>query len=90
MSKTITKLLTLVLLIFGILFLSNNVYAREIKSVEELGKLIVRENPNAESAYVIGDYVFTTNHRLTIQDVMLAARSIKAEDIKKLCRNRRI
>ncbi len=31
--------------------------------------------------YVIGEYAFTSDHELTTQDVMLAAKSIKVEDV---------
>ncbi len=42
--------------------------------------IINKVDSNSDTAYVVGDYVFTANHKLTIQDVMLAAKSIKPSD----------
>ncbi len=46
-------------------------------TLEEFGKKLGRDYSTAGYVYVIGDYAFTSNHELTVQDVMLAARSIK-------------
>lgn len=49
-------------------------------TVEEFGKKLERDYPTAGYVYIIGDYAFTSNHQLTTQDVMLAARSINLVD----------
>lgn len=77
MLKNIKKIIVMALILIAMLLLTNAVCAREISNTEELGKAIQEVNPNAESAYIIGNYVFTTARKLTVQDVMLAARSIK-------------
>ncbi len=46
-------------------------------TLEEFGKKMAKDYSTAGYVYVIGDYAFTSNHTLTMQDVMLAARSIK-------------
>ena len=49
-------------------------------TVDELGEEIDRINPNATTAFIIGEYVFTSEHLLTTQDVMLAARTISLSE----------
>ncbi len=49
-------------------------------TVDELGEEIDRINPNATTAFIIGEYVFTSEHLLTTQDVMLAARTISVSE----------
>lgn len=71
------KLLITGLLAF--LTVSLNVFAREMK-IDDLSKEIEKVNADAQSAYIIGDYVFTTGHPLSTQDIMLAARSIDVKD----------
>ncbi len=44
-------------------------------TLEELGNIIEQEK-DGSYAYIIGDYVFTSDHTLKTQDIMLAARSI--------------
>ncbi len=53
--------------------------AREL-TIDELGNFVKEIEPDATYVYVIGEYVFTSEHILTTQDTMLAARSIKATD----------
>ena len=77
MTKKTLKILGITFVTFLALSLSNLAYAKEVESLDELGKEILYVNPNAEYAYIIGNYVFTSNHELTTQDVMLAARSIE-------------
>ncbi len=77
MSK-IKKFLLMSVITFFILIISNSVYAREINNITELGEEIEYANPNTETVYVIGDYVFTK--KITIKDVMLASTSIKVSD----------
>ncbi len=61
---------------------SSPVFAKEM-TLEELGKLIDEKQPNANHAFVIGKYVFTSLYEnngkkgLDTKDIMLAARSIE-------------
>ncbi len=48
-------------------------YAREM-TLTELGEMI--DEKGGVNAFIIGEYVFTSNHTLTTQDIMVAARSI--------------
>ena len=52
------------------------VLAREL-TLTELGKEIDERVPDAYTAYIVGNYVFTSAHTLTTQDLMLASRTIK-------------
>ncbi len=45
-------------------------------TLDNVGDLIDTVAPDVDTAYVVGKYVFTANHQLNVQDVMLAARSI--------------
>ena len=76
MRKRIT---ILIIALFAFIMFQANAFAKEMK-LEELSKEIEKVNPGAQSAYIIGNYVFTSGHLLTTQDVMLAARSIEVED----------
>ncbi len=64
-------------------------YAREM-TLDELGtelrmaKWGSDHDSVADYAYLIGNYVFTSNHILKTQDIMLAARSIKPSDSGKV------
>ncbi len=80
MISKIKKILLMFFIIFFILIISDSVYARQIDNLEDLTKEIEYINPDAESAYVIGDYVFTSAHRLKIKDVMLASTSVKVSE----------
>lgn len=76
------KLNILILLIIGLFFiLATPSFAKEM-TVQEIGAEIEKEHPYAVYAYVIGEYVYTSDStsRLDTQDIMLAARSIKAEE----------
>ena len=57
------------------------VFARNFTK-EELGNAALTQytGKSVGYIYVIGEYAFTSQHTLTTQDVMLAARSIKAND----------
>jgi len=57
----------------------STVNANEI-TLEELSEKVVETNPNTSFVYVIGEYVFTSTHILTTQDIMLAARSIEVPE----------
>ncbi len=60
---------------FAFFFSFSFCFAREV-TLDGLGREIDLINSKIDSAYVIGNYVFTANHQLNVQDVMLAARSI--------------
>ncbi len=77
--KKYTKLFIFTILACFLTIISTN--AKQV-NLDELGKEIDKVVPDASSAYIIGDYVFTSQHTLTTQDLMLAARSINltAED----------
>ncbi len=77
--KKYTKLFIFTILTCFLTIISTN--AKQV-NLDELGKEIDKVASNASSAYIIGDYVFTSQHNLTTQDLMLAARSISlnAED----------
>lgn len=51
-------------------------FAKEY-TLDSFSKKLNKDYPKAGYVYVIGSYAFTSNHPLTTQDVMLAARSIK-------------
>ncbi len=71
------KLLLSFILLFS--FFTFKVNAREM-TIAELGNLIENEY-DGFYAFIIGNYVFTDEHILTTQDIMLASRSIAVEDI---------
>ncbi len=54
-------------------------FAREL-TMKEFVKEVEDRQPNAGYVYIIGEYIFTSNHELTVQDVMFAAKSIKVTD----------
>ncbi len=57
----------------------SNTFAKEY-DLQTVGELVLEENPDAESFYIIGKYIFTMNYvkenNLNTEDFMLAARSI--------------
>ena len=59
-------------------------YAREFKDLDSLGKEILNVNPGAEGFYLVGEYAFTTSWNTTVQDAMLAARSIDVDSDGKI------
>ena len=74
MIKKCSKVLFTILCTF---FISLTVtYAKEY-TLEELAEAVKEVEPDATYVYVIGEYVFTSEHILTTQDTMLAARTIK-------------
>ncbi len=77
MKKNI-KLLAIGLI--GFVLSLNAVSAKEIKDLNTLGNDVLAVNKNAEGFYLVGEYAFTTGYKTTVQDVMLAARSIQAKD----------
>lgn len=78
--KKISKYLLFILIT---LFLSINVYHAQELNLQELSQLVSEEVENVNAYYVIGKYVFTDSYvktnSLSTQDIMLAARSIKAD-----------
>ncbi len=58
------------------------IFAREV-TPSELGEkasnLYVNKNKKVSYIYVVGEYAFTSQHTLTTQDLMLAAKSIQIE-----------
>ena len=67
--------LSLVMFMIGI----SNSFAKEY-DLQTVGELVLEEDPNAESFYIIGKYIFTMDYvsknNLDTEDFMLAARSI--------------
>ncbi len=55
-------------------------FAREL-TMKEFVKEVEDRQPNAGYVYIIGEYIFTSNHELTVQDVMFAAKSITVTDV---------
>ena len=74
MIKKCSKVLFTILCTF---FISLTVtHAKEL-TLSELADEVLEVEPNATSIFVIGQHVFTSEHLLTTQDTMLAARTIK-------------
>lgn len=77
MIKKCNKIL--VALIFMLLLLMTTVNATEMTLDELTNKIKVLE-PNATYLYIIGEHVFTSEHEITTQDIMIAARTIKVSE----------
>lgn len=82
MIKKISKFFVLALLLFFI-FSLNSVYAKTVTLNDlnsEVKKLTNEETKQnfewSDYLYLIGKYIFTAEHELTTEDIMLAARSI--------------
>ncbi len=75
--KKVGKCLVLILIAF--LIGISNTFAKEY-DLQTIGELVLEEDPNAESFYIIGKYIFTMSYvkenNLDTEDFMLAARSI--------------
>ena len=78
MIQKYNKILLVILLFFILLFFAfvTKVDAKEV-TLNELAEKVKEVEPNASYLYVIGEYAFTSEHLLTTQDVMLAARTIQ-------------
>jgi len=74
MIKKCSKIL--LALIFTLLIFVTTVSAKEV-TLDELANEVKTHEPDATYVYVIGEYVFTSQHILTTQDIMLAARTIQ-------------
>ena len=77
MSKKIVKYLFAFVAMFFATVTSS--FAIEM-SVDDLWTEIDEIDPNADYAYVIGNYAYTSSYILDTKDLMLAARSIDVED----------
>ena len=67
MTKKISKIIAVVFMTLFIMGITKGSYAKSINSLTALGKDIEAINSKAETAYVIGNYVFTSGHDLEIQ-----------------------
>ena len=80
MIKKCSKILITILFVFLVsLIATSSVNAKEM-TLDELSEAIMDYNSNTADFYMIGEYVFTSERRLTIEDIMLAARSINVTD----------
>lgn len=75
MIKKISRYLLLVICCF---IGTVSVSAREV-SERELAELIHELRPEANYVYIVGEYVFSSNHKFTREDNLLATRSIKID-----------
>lgn len=66
----------LIITLIGFLTFNSYVMAREV-DIDELGKEIEKVNKNATFAYIVGNYAFTSSKSITLEDVMIASRSIE-------------
>ena len=80
MIKKYKKLFLIALFSFFISFSTINVYAVEM-SLEELGNEVLdRAEVKGETydyLYIVGQHAFTSNHELTLEDLMLGATTIE-------------
>lgn len=74
---------TIILIIFTlVLFVIPSFAKAKEMTLDELGAKIDSKYDNkVSSAYIIGEYVYTSRHSLSLQDIMLSSRSIQVEDI---------
>ena len=73
MIKKYSKLL---LIMFIAIFASiSNCFAKEL-TLEEVSEEVLKVDSGASYYYNIGQYIFTSNHTLTLEDTMLAAKTI--------------
>ena len=76
MKSKYGKILLKAFLFFQLLFVGTSVSAKEV-TLDELAEKLKLTNPDVSYLYIIGEHVFTSEHLLTTQDTMLAARTIK-------------
>lgn len=74
MIKKISNYLFVFILTY---FISLSIVSAKELSLSDLAKEVLEKEPNATSIFIIGQHVFTSEHLLTTQDTMLAARTIK-------------
>ena len=79
MIKKYSKILMTILCAFFFAVTSSS--ALEF-TLDELTEQVKKINADATYVYVIGEYVFTSGHELTTEDIMYAARSIKIDETK--------
>lgn len=74
-----SKLKMMLVAILGLIAFSPTAFAKNM-TLAELGTLL-ESNPNYDGsyAYIVGEYVFTSSHTLTIQDIMMGANSIELD-----------
>ena len=87
MKKKISKIFISTFIILSISIIVKSMYAREILDLQELGKQIENINSEAENAYIVGEYVFTSGIEFKMQDIMLGGSSIKVSDENKTNRD---
>ena len=75
MKGKYNKILFGIISLFLVIFVGTNVNAKEM-TIDELAEIIKAVNPRISSLFVIGEHVYTSEHTLTTQDTMLAARTI--------------
>ena len=76
MKKKYNKTLLKTLLFFQLIFVGTTVNAKEL-TLNELAETVKKIKPDTSYLYIIGEHAFTSEHVLTTQDTMLAARTIK-------------
>lgn len=77
MIKKYSKIVAIFFLVF--FFKISPSFAREMTK-EELAEYINATNPDASYVYIEGKYVFTSSHKFTREDSMLASLSIELEE----------
>jgi len=75
MKGKYNKILFGIISLFLVIFVGTNVNAKEM-TIDELAEIIKAVNPIISSLFVIGEHAYTSEHTLTTQDTMLAARTI--------------
>jgi len=75
-----SKILIAILFGFLIPLIATGTVQAKAMNMDELTEAIIEYNPDVTDMYIIGDYAFTSEHRLTLEDIMLAARSINVLD----------
>ena len=80
MKNKIGKLFAFAIFSFLVSTLSVHAISYDITNPNSFDAMLDKYNANTQSVYVIGSYVFTTDHTLTTQDMMLSALSIDLSD----------
>ncbi len=76
--KKYLKLLLITLI--GFLTFNGYVMAKEV-NLDQLGQEIENVNKNATFAYIIGNHAYTSARSITLEDVMIASRSITVDGV---------
>ena len=81
MIKKCSKILIASLCVFLIsIVATSSVNAKEM-NIDQLTEAIIDYNPDVADIYIIGNYVFTSEFKYELEDIMLSARSIEVKDI---------